>query len=102
MIYCQKCGTQNEDGSQFCKKCGAALGGQPLPRPPKRPEDECFGIPYGGAIVGLIFGGLLVIFGLSSVLGLDLGRYSGAIAMIVIGSLIAVGAYYAYVRARGG
>ena len=25
-MYCSKCGTQNADGSQFCNKCGAAIG----------------------------------------------------------------------------
>ena len=104
MVHCQKCGTENEDGSAFCKKCGASLSAQSLPQPPqptRRPEQECFGIPYGGAIVGLIFGGLLVIYGLAMLMGVDLGRYSGAIAMIVIGALIVLGAYFAYTRARG-
>jgi hypothetical protein len=28
-MFCPKCGTQNPDGSKFCKGCGAPLGGQP-------------------------------------------------------------------------
>ena len=27
MAYCIKCGTKNEDDSEFCKKCGASLTG---------------------------------------------------------------------------
>lgn len=26
MVYCTKCGTQNDDDAEFCKKCGATLG----------------------------------------------------------------------------
>lgn len=62
MVYCSKCGTQNEEEAKFCVKCGAEL----YPEKPrekreeftcfgpreKRVEEECFGIPYGGAIVG--------------------------------------------------
>ena len=25
MVYCQKCGTKNDDDAEFCKKCGQAL-----------------------------------------------------------------------------
>jgi uncharacterized membrane protein YvbJ len=28
MSYCIKCGTKNEDDSEFCKKCGASLTGR--------------------------------------------------------------------------
>ncbi|MDD3645518.1 MAG: zinc-ribbon domain-containing protein [Bacteroidales bacterium] len=27
-IYCQQCGTQNEDGAKFCKNCGLPLNKQ--------------------------------------------------------------------------
>lgn len=30
MPFCQKCGTQNQDGADFCSKCGASLTGKPL------------------------------------------------------------------------
>ncbi|HEV7889168.1 MAG TPA: FHA domain-containing protein [Pyrinomonadaceae bacterium] len=34
MITCQRCQTENLDGSQYCDECGAALGGpQPTPQP---------------------------------------------------------------------
>lgn len=33
MITCQRCQTENLDGSQYCDECGAALGG-PQPTPP--------------------------------------------------------------------
>lgn len=25
MVFCQNCGTKNEDGSAFCKECGASI-----------------------------------------------------------------------------
>jgi hypothetical protein len=36
MITCERCGTQNLDGSRYCDECGAAmwLAGKPTPRPP--------------------------------------------------------------------
>ncbi len=104
MVYCQKCGTQNDESSEFCKKCGASLREEPgikLPSPPRRPEQECFGIPYGGAIVGLVFGAILIIFGLSQVLGLDIGQYMGSFIMIIIGSLIVIAVLYSYYRRSG-
>ena len=27
MVYCQKCGTKNDDDAEFCKKCAASLKG---------------------------------------------------------------------------
>ena len=48
MVYCSKCGTNNEEGTEFCVNCGAALYPE---RGWRRPEkrDECFGLPRGGA-----------------------------------------------------
>ena len=33
MITCQRCQTENLDGSQYCDECGAALSGQQPPQP---------------------------------------------------------------------
>ncbi|HVF44912.1 MAG TPA: FHA domain-containing protein [Pyrinomonadaceae bacterium] len=37
MITCQRCQTENLDGSQYCDECGAALGGQPPQAQPQGP-----------------------------------------------------------------
>lgn len=29
-MYCQKCGALNNDGANFCKRCGAPFNGEPL------------------------------------------------------------------------
>ena len=101
MVYCTKCGTKNAEDAMVCVKCGASL----VTRPPwrregRRPETECFGLPHGGAIVGLIIGIIIILVGLSQVLEIDLGKYIGALAIIVVGVLIVAGALYSYSRRR--
>jgi len=38
MTYCSKCGTKNDDDSDFCKKCGASLSGYKVT---KNKDDDC-------------------------------------------------------------
>ena len=68
MVYCTKCGTKNGEDAVVCVKCGASLAAAPAWRPERKrrekEEQECFGLPHGGAIVGLIFGALIIIAGL--------------------------------------
>ena len=74
MVYCTKCGTKNEDNAEVCVKCSQPLN---LPSDVKRTrraestcfrsrerhvEDECFGLPYGGAIAGIIFGFVIILW----------------------------------------
>jgi FHA domain/zinc-ribbon domain len=40
MITCQRCQTENLDGSQYCDECGAALSGQPQHAPRHAPPEE--------------------------------------------------------------
>jgi hypothetical protein len=101
MITCPRCGTQNEEGSDFCKKCGASLRVAPPPSEIRRVRDECFGVPYGGAIFGLIFGVLMISLGLGILFGIDIGHYIGPFILITIGLLIVVGAVYGYERRTG-
>ena len=66
MVYCPKCGTMNDDAAQFCVKCGASLrtGTYESRRyERRRAENECFGLPHGGAIVGLVIGAIILIWG---------------------------------------
>jgi len=98
MVYCTKCGVKNEEDAVVCVKCGAPL--QKGPRPTltyerKRFEEECFGIPHGGAVVGLIIGIIIIIVGVSSLSGIkDVGRYIWPLIIIAFGILIIVGALY--------
>ncbi len=66
MVYCTKCGTKNEEDAAVCAKCGASLGAYPpLRRERKRAEEECFGLPHGGAIAGLLIGTIIIIAGVA-------------------------------------
>jgi uncharacterized membrane protein YvbJ len=119
LVSCSECGTENVKDARFCTKCGAALEspqqkgveaqieqwGEEFGRRfeewgedfGKRVEDECFGIPHGGAIIGLIFGVLIVLFGLAIIVGLTL-EYFWPAALILFGSLIIIGALYGFTR----
>jgi hypothetical protein len=117
MVYCAKCGTKNEAGARYCVKCGAALGvtreerferraqewGEEFGRRAeewgeqfgRRMEEEgCFGLPHGGAIVGLIIGAIIVLVGLSLLAGMNWMKYVGPLAVVVFGILIVAGALY--------
>jgi ribosomal protein L40E len=108
MVYCTKCGTENKEDARFCAKCGAEL--YPEKRRERREEDtcfgprekhfeeECFGIPHGGAIVGIIFGAFVIILGLGMALGLDIGAWIGGFFLIVVGLLIVIAAIFAFRR----
>ena len=69
MVYCQHCGTQNDEASGYCTQCGAALQAPERPREVRTEvrrhgeprDDECFGLPNGDAICGAIFGGIIII-----------------------------------------
>lgn len=69
MVYCSKCGTQNEDDAAYCKSCGFSLHGPKYEygKRDQRCEDECSGGKNGrgwamfwGVIIVLI--GLAIIF----------------------------------------
>ena len=117
MVYCVKCGAKNEDDAEVCVKCGAPLHtlkraptrkGDTCfgPREGKRVEEECFGLPYGGAIFGVIFGVIILILGIvwvvSSLLDItiDVWEYFGPFMVIVVGILIIACVIYGLSRRR--
>lgn len=73
MVRCQSCGKNNEDDAEFCAQCGAALYPSEKPRKQRTdcfgkadaPEDECFGLPHGGAICGIIIGFFIILWAAS-------------------------------------
>jgi ribosomal protein L40E len=75
MVYCTKCGAENEEDAVECKSCGAPL------RPPsyrtyrRREEDWCFGTRGGVPVFGVLFGILIIIWGITALLG-DVYRWA--------------------------
>jgi uncharacterized membrane protein YvbJ len=98
MVYCVKCGTKNADDAKVCSQCGASLYPvrEERERYYRRYEHECFGIPGGGAIVGLAIGVIIVIAGLiwflqqAGVIGSNVSALP--FAAIIFGVLIVIGA----------
>ena len=41
----------------------------------RRKENECFGLPHGGSIAGLVLGLIIILWGITSVLDVDFGTY---------------------------
>ena len=109
MVTCTKCGTESVEGAEYCVSCGAAL--YPKERrekeeetcfgPERRVEEECFGLPHGRAIAGIIFGAFIIILGLAMFLGQDIWELIGPSAAIIIGILIVAGALYRLSRKPG-
>jgi len=107
LVYCTKCGAKNEDDAKVCADCGAPLQ---VSRPEKKyrsddecfgsrerrhVEDECFGLPHGGAIAGIIFGVMIVFFGLAILLGLaNVWSYLWPLIIVIVGILLIAGALY--------
>ena len=58
----------------------------------RRERDECFGLPNSGAVAGIVFGILIILWGLSTLLGWEVNLT--AFAVIAFGTLIVAGAIY--------
>jgi len=101
MVYCTKCGTKNEDTALVCVKCGASLETgiyEPRRYERKRAEEECFGLPYGGIIIGLAIGVIILLWGAFE-FAKQVGWVSKApemwpIIIIIFGLIIVLGALY--------
>lgn len=66
----------------------------------KRAEEECFGLPHGGAVAGIIFGIIILVFGFAWLTGVDIWANIGPFMVILIGLLIVAGAIYGITRRR--
>ena len=111
MVYCSKCGTQNPDTNTVCSNCGAPLYtvGERYPGSDRehyrRVENECFGLPNGGLIVGAIFGIIIIFVGLglfleASGISINFWQYIWPFIIIIFGILILLGALYRQRRYR--
>jgi len=59
---------------------------------------ECFGLPHRVAVSGMVFGILIVLLGLSSLLGWGINLM--ALIVILSGTLVFAGAIYTLTRER--
>lgn len=109
MVYCTKCGTKNDDEAELCSNCKAPLKAAVLKRSRAQGEcfgsnerdnheNECFGLPYGGAIAGIIFGFIIVIIGLAILSDLPIWTYLRPLMIVILGVLIIAGALYGMSR----
>ena len=120
MVYCSKCGTKNEDSAKYCIKCGQNLNATTEKSLEQRIEEgaeefgkraeawgenfgkdvehECFGLPHGGTIFGLIIGLIIIIVGVTSLAGVDIEFWP--LIIIIFGILIAGGAVYSLTKKR--
>jgi uncharacterized membrane protein YvbJ len=95
MVYCTKCGTKNEEDAVLCANCKEPLGGsQTVRHERRRKESECFGLPHGGSIAGLVIGFIIILWGVTSVLDIDFGSYLWAVVIVIFGTLMVAGALY--------
>ncbi|MCW4053105.1 MAG: zinc ribbon domain-containing protein [Candidatus Bathyarchaeota archaeon] len=111
MVYCTKCGTKNEEDAEMCSSCGAHLrmsrridrgrSGSDCFGSRNRREDECFGLPHGGAIIGIIFGAIIILVGLALLYDWSvLWSYFWPFIVIIFGILIISGALYGMMRRK--
>jgi len=110
LVYCTKCGAKNRGNAKVCKECGESLispsVGKEIERRAKtcfgpeklrgRYEDECFGLPRGGTIVGIIIGLIIILVGISWILDISIKIWP--IAVVILGILILAGALYGLSR----
>lgn len=97
MVYCTKCGANNADDAKVCVQCGTPLYPVRAERESyRRREEECFGIPRGGAVATLVIGVIIILAGLSFMLselyGISIPWWPAII--IILGILIIVGGIY--------
>jgi hypothetical protein len=87
MVYCPKCGLNNEDETLYCKSCGASLLRRSR-RIYRNEREMCFGIPMQGNVLGLFFGLMIVLWGITELLGLNFDLW--AIALIGFGVILII------------
>jgi len=105
MVYCTKCGTKNPDDAEVCEHCGARLYRETEVKRHRKhddecfePEEECFGIPKGGAIIGMAIGLIILLAGLIWLLQqaelIPKTVEFWPFAIIIFGILIIISAFY--------
>jgi hypothetical protein len=118
MVYCTQCGAENEEGASTCINCGVPLQasragnrgweeelevraeefGERAEQFGKRMERECFGLPDGNMIIGVLFGFAIILVGARELFGWNIDF--GPFIAIVVGVLIIAGVLYNQSKGR--
>jgi len=104
LVYCFKCGAKNKGDAKICVKCGENL--YPLRERREPHVEECFGVPRGGAIFGILIGAIIIIIGLlfflSKIFGwiIEFTDIFGVLILFVIGIMFFAGGFYRLRRER--
>ena len=67
MVYCQKCGTKNDDDAEFCKKCATILKGSAKDLK-KEQDDKCeedCAVGKQSPYAKFFWGALVILIGLA-------------------------------------
>lgn len=121
MVYCTECGTKNDESAETCVKCHAKLnvpreknwekrleeGAEEFGRRAevwaesfeRRAENECFGLPHGGSIFGIVLGIIIIIGAILLLAGINLEIWWPLI-IIIFGVLVLSGAIYSLTNKR--
>jgi hypothetical protein len=86
MAYCEKCGTLNDDDTEYCKSCGEPLWGSRTTWRRSHESSICFGVPMQGQLIGLLLGLIIVLWGVTELLNLDIELW--ALVVIFFGVFI--------------
>lgn len=91
MVYCTKCGESNEEGTEYCVKCSASLTGRSkVHRSTRYDREMCFGVPMSGSLWGILVGAVIVLWGLTELLRIDINF--AAIVAVAFGAIIVINA----------
>lgn len=76
----------NDDDTDYCKSCGQSLRTRRPVGFSRYDRSLCFGVPMQGHLLGLVLGFILVLWGLSELLNLQIQLW--ALVVICFGVLI--------------
>lgn len=93
MVYCTKCGANNRTAAEFCSSCGASLHTTSSGEWMDELGETCFGRDWSGEariglLIGLLIGVVIMIAGVSMLLGEAVWRWVGPVVVIGIGVVI--------------
>jgi uncharacterized membrane protein YvbJ len=86
MVYCNRCGSMNDDETEYCKSCGEPLQGRRRTSRYYVDRSLCFGIPMQRNLLGILLGFFIVLWGVTELLGFNFDIW--ALAIICFGVLL--------------